>query len=217
MEGKISEKTKAVSKKLQKFIGSIADIVETRKDGLGNAPKSYVSKIDGSYLTFVGSENDLKYLLKNGITEKIQSAFTNGGSASLGFNPAEQKWYGWSHRAMFGFGIGSYCKKGDCAYRAENKEDFAESCLRFWIDENSYSVGDEKYEFGEKFNEFSNETEKGVWIAYTYNDKVPNKELRGTEFTYFSKFPEKWGRGEWTAKTIEEAKEMAIDFARSVS
>ena len=33
----------------------------------------------------------------------------------------------------------------------------------------------------------------------------------------FSKYPEKWGKGEWTAKTIEDAKQMAVDFARSVS
>jgi hypothetical protein len=33
----------------------------------------------------------------------------------------------------------------------------------------------------------------------------------------FSEYPEKWGKGEWTAKTIEDAKQMAIDFARSVS
>ena len=25
---------------------------------------------------------------------------------SIGFNPANQKWYGWSHRAIVGFGIG---------------------------------------------------------------------------------------------------------------
>lgn len=33
---------------------------------------------------------------------------------SIGFCEAEQKWYGWSHRAIFGFGIGSVVKKGDC-------------------------------------------------------------------------------------------------------
>ena len=32
-----------------------------------------------------------------------------------------------------------------------------------------------------------------------------------------AKYPEKWGKGKWTAKTIEDAKQMAIDFARSVS
>ena len=29
---------------------------------------------------------------------------------------ANGKWYGWSHRATYGFGIGDKVKKGDCAY-----------------------------------------------------------------------------------------------------
>jgi len=33
---------------------------------------------------------------------------------SIGFCEAEQKWYGWSHRAIFGFGIGDTVKEGDC-------------------------------------------------------------------------------------------------------
>lgn len=26
----------------------------------------------------------------------------------------EQKWYGWSHRAIYGFGIGDIVEEGDC-------------------------------------------------------------------------------------------------------
>ena len=33
---------------------------------------------------------------------------------SIGFSEKEQKWYGWSHRAIFGFGIGHIAKEGDC-------------------------------------------------------------------------------------------------------
>ena len=32
---------------------------------------------------------------------------------SIGFNPNERKWYGWSHRAIYGFGIGHVVKEGD--------------------------------------------------------------------------------------------------------
>ncbi len=50
---------------------------------------------------------------------------------SIGFCDKEQKWYGWSHRAIFGFGIGSEVKKGDCCassgytkeYLAEHPDD----------------------------------------------------------------------------------------------
>lgn len=31
---------------------------------------------------------------------------------TIGFNPREQKWYGWSHRAIYGFGVGSIVKEG---------------------------------------------------------------------------------------------------------
>jgi len=33
---------------------------------------------------------------------------------SIGFCAAESKWYGWSHRAIFGFGIGDVAEEGDC-------------------------------------------------------------------------------------------------------
>lgn len=34
---------------------------------------------------------------------------------SIGFCEKNQKWYGWSHRAMCGFGVGDAVKEGDCA------------------------------------------------------------------------------------------------------
>ncbi len=50
---------------------------------------------------------------------------------SIGFCEREQKWYGWSHRAIFGFGIGDTVKEGDCTassgwtdeYLAEHPEE----------------------------------------------------------------------------------------------
>jgi hypothetical protein len=33
---------------------------------------------------------------------------------SIGFCEIEQRWYGWSHRAIAGFGIGDEVKEGDC-------------------------------------------------------------------------------------------------------
>jgi len=35
---------------------------------------------------------------------------------SIGFSPKDGKWYGWSHRAIFGFKVGTTCRKGDCHY-----------------------------------------------------------------------------------------------------
>ena len=204
---------KKVTKKLQRFIDSISVIGEsTIPDDDG---KIYYSIVDGSYLTRVGMENDLDYLLKNGITEQIQDGYGEPRTACIGFNPIEQKWYGWSHRAIFGFGIGSECKPGDIHFQPSNKEEFKQGCLSFWGD-NEYSKGDEKLIFTKGLNHYEKEVD-GVLLTFTYNDKVPNEKSRGTEYRHFEGFPKKWGKGEWTAKTLEEAKQMAIDFAKDVS
>ena len=40
---------------------------------------------------------------------------TSGGSVCcIGFSEREQKWYGWSHRARYGFKVGDVVEKGDC-------------------------------------------------------------------------------------------------------
>lgn len=32
--------------------------------------------------------------------------------ASIGFNPATEKWFGWSHRAIYGYGVGDVVESG---------------------------------------------------------------------------------------------------------
>lgn len=52
-------------------------------------------------------------------------------TCSIGFCKREQKWYGWSHRAIFGFAVGDVAKEGDCVcssgwteeYLAEHPEE----------------------------------------------------------------------------------------------
>jgi hypothetical protein len=204
MEKRIKTR-KTVSKKLLEFINSIATI------GNSNIPdddsKIYYSKVDGAYLAIVGMEEDLNFLLKRGITEQIQDGFGEPKTCNIGFNPIEQKWYGWSHIAIFGFGIGSECKQGNCGFKPSNKAEFIENQMSFW--------GDCEY----AVNGVADYVEKGdgILITYIYNDKVPNEKLRGTLYEHFSKYPIKWGKGEWIANTVEDAKQMAIDFARSIS
>lgn len=204
---------KKITKKLQKFIDSISNVGDS--DFPDSDVKVYYSKVDGSYLTQVGLENDLNYLLKSGITEQIQSSSGEPGTtASIGFNPIEQKWYGWSHRAVYGFGIGSECKKGHCSYEPKNKKDFSESCLRFWGD---LDMEGDTHKINPTAKEETRDGKLGVYVEYTYDDKLPNKSMRGQISGMFSEYPEKFGKGEWTVKTIEQAKEMAIDFAKGVS
>jgi len=46
---------------------------------------------------------------------------------SVGYSIKDGKWYGWSHRAIFGFKVGSTCKEGDCHYVPEKGEWTAET------------------------------------------------------------------------------------------
>ena len=66
--------------------------------------KNFVSVYakDGGY---VGDIKNIENLFKRGIYD-IQLADKEHNCCSIGFNEEEQKWYGWSHRAIYGFGIG---------------------------------------------------------------------------------------------------------------
>jgi len=62
---------------------------------------------------YIGNLDDLITLTgKFGVVPELSKPDHN--TCSIGFNKNEQKWYGWSHRALFGFGIGHITKKGDC-------------------------------------------------------------------------------------------------------
>lgn len=59
----------------------------------------------------------IKLFIKHGITKvESYSQFSNINSqvACIGFSEKERKWYGWSHRAFYGFGIGHIVKQGNC-------------------------------------------------------------------------------------------------------
>jgi len=157
------------------------------------------SKFDDSYLSHVGLECDLKFLADREITQEL----THG----VGFSPKDGKWYGWSHRAICGFHIGSTCKKGDCHYRASNEDEEIDAAIAFWRDDEFHEktwvedVGDGKIE-----------------VKWLYNDLTPNEKIRGTVCgTTWNYNPSEFGRGEWTAETLEDAKQMAIDFNKGVS
>lgn len=199
-------KMKRISKKrLNEFIDRVAHI------GPSNVPGSnsvcYYSRIDGSYIAHVSDPKIFKTLLRRGITEELQSSSKSGKVVSLGFNPAENKWYGWSHRAMFGFTIGSTCKRGDCHYRPKDKRDFIEDSVRFW-DDPGHTIT--------RYYETTQNGRSGVQIDWVYDDDIKNKKIRGKISGVFCEFPDTWGKGEWVAKSMDDAKQMAKDFASEV-
>ena len=53
-----------------------------------------------------------KQMIARGIQPEKRSP--DAGVESIGFCEKEQKWYGWSHRAMYGFEVGDAVNEGDC-------------------------------------------------------------------------------------------------------
>ena len=156
---------------------------------------------------YIGDPKTAYYLCtKKGIKPKYISE--DSKVCSIGFCGNEQKWYGWSHRAIYGFGIGSTCKKGDCHYVPKNKKDFIDECTNFWDDE---------YHVWTKSKVVQKDDKEVVHTTWEYSNDVPNEKIRGTISGVHNEFPGEYGKGEWVAKTLEDAKQMAIDFACSVS
>jgi hypothetical protein len=61
---------------------------------------------------------------------KPEKSHPDNAVCSIGFCDREQKWYGWSHRAICGFGIGDVVKEGDCCASSRWTEDFLQAHLK---------------------------------------------------------------------------------------
>lgn len=70
----------------------------------------YISNVDGGY---IGGEREYKFLVEDKGLILIQKAEPSDNTCSIGYQPKENKWYGWSHRAIQGFTIGDVVKEGD--------------------------------------------------------------------------------------------------------
>jgi hypothetical protein len=118
---------------------------------------------------------------------------------SIGFSAKDKKWYGWSHRAICGFGKGSKIKIGMNGFEPSNRDEFIKHNLDFWMWDK------EDHDYDVKI------TNTKIILKSTYKPT-------GVEHTQEIKIPKKYsGRGEWTAKTLDDAKEMACAFAEDVS
>lgn len=117
---------------------------------------------------------------------------------SIGFQENEQKWYGWSHRAMYGFGIDSRVKFGDCAYLPRDYDDW-KKCLLEW------------------YKDFKRTKVKSIQETSELFQVTISTEGQPDRVETHWKKDVVLGKGEWAATTLDEAKEMAIAFARDVS
>lgn len=175
----------------------------------GTEWKAAYSLIDGSY---IGNCKTAEYFEKAGIVPQAiggKDKVMNKVS-SIGFCEKEQKWYGFSHRAVYGFGIGSRIKKGDCGYTPDNIDELFDSVTKKdssgyrWMEpEDVERVGD------------------GIRLRHGMTRHTTEDPVTGALGGWVEDEPEYQfiaiGRGDWKAKSLKEAKQMAIDFARSVS
>ena len=70
----------------------------------------YISNVDGGY---IGDDKTYKLLVEKRGLILIQKIKPTHNTCSIGYSPSENKWYGWSHRAIYGFTIGDTVKEGD--------------------------------------------------------------------------------------------------------
>lgn len=156
---------------------------------------------------YIGDPKTAKYIC---VDKKIvpELATPTNSVCSIGFNEKDQKWYGWSHRAIWGFTIGSKVTKGASGYRTSDKQELLKELK-------------DDYRFNSSDGSQIKETSKG-WII-TVPAEVPtdsdcledDDKAERTTKPYVYEYI--LGRGEWAAKTLEDAKQMAVDFAESVS
>ena len=184
---------------VKEYLNKVAYIGKSDIKGDEDA-EVYYSKFDDSFITRVGLEDGVKYLASREITDSL----THG----VGYSPKTKEWFGWSHRAIYGFSIGSTCKKGDCHYIGATLEDQEQEAITFWAEDyhlNTNSLGIVQHAGQDCFH-----------IKWEYSDTIPNEKLRGTSVSQLHHV-KPLGKGEWVAKTMEDAKQMAIDFNAGVS
>lgn len=160
---------------------------------------------------YIGTPLDAQRLVaKRGIAPQTRTNMS--GVCSIGYSSKDGKWYGWSHRAIFGFGIGSKVKKGDCSYTPTDMEDARLDAIRFWTQDSHLNVTATQSE---------DEDGKACFdVSWTNVDDpvlIPNQKTRGEIGGVRHYPPEQFGNGEWTAETTADAKQMAMDFASGVS
>lgn len=71
---------------------------------------SYYSNVDNGY---IGDEAWYNRLVLQQKLILIQKSRPEHQTCSIGYSTIENKWYGWSHRGFYGFGIGDIVKEGD--------------------------------------------------------------------------------------------------------
>ena len=80
--------------------------------GTGTTPTQHLSGYtqEGAYI----GRSEFAYRLWHRFGIRPELRTPHSGCCSIGFSERNQKWYGWSHRAICGFAVGDEVKEGDC-------------------------------------------------------------------------------------------------------
>jgi hypothetical protein len=73
---------------------------------------------------YIGDLKTAKKLAEKYGIKQFELADPKDNVVSIGFNPDKKLWYGWSHRAIYGFGVGDIVKEGDCCAMSGFTEDY---------------------------------------------------------------------------------------------
>lgn len=166
---------------------------------------------------YIGDEKVANLLHDRGIYPEL--ANDDNKVCSVGYCEKEDKWYGWSHRAMYGFGVGDRVREGDCAFVANTPEQAVEDLSKFY--ENNQHTRYDITCIGEDENCFKMKIVKNIYSeeeAGRDRDKIhiPNEYVGWSmEEPIYQEVPR--GVGKWQAKNLADVRTMACDFAQSVS
>lgn len=156
--------------------------------------KSYIND-SGTYMIsayskddyYIGDPSEIARLYEEyGICEDLSTYNKDNKCISVGYSPKNNKYYGWSHRAIRGFSIGSEVRKGQNGYKPRTIEEMSETCG---------CLGEDN-----KCTDYYLDRDSEYDIVYCSEGNCPYS----------------LGRGEWKAESLADAKEMAMNFAYDV-
>ncbi len=140
------------------------------------------------------------FMLEHGIKEV---------EPNLGWSEDEQQWYGWSHRAISGFGVGSKVVKGDIGYVAMSTAELINDYAEFFADvgkaDHYRSLCVDK---GDHIRIYTTKPDLRwhtllfAWLGLTESQNYHVRHV---------------GKGEWEAKCLTDAHLMAVNFAEAIS
>ncbi len=144
---------------------------------------------EGIYITNTKDANRICNIL--GV--KPQKINKNYNSCNIGFSKKNKKWYCWSYRDIYEFGIGSKITKDSIGYRADTPHGL--------------------------FDQYTKLNEEGQRKFDLEDVKITKNGIRTTTYATNSKPIYHYiscGRGEWEAKRLSDAKIMAIATAKCI-